>query len=165
MDFSDNDMKQKTNEQTAAKSNVDETNLSKMKRLLTIDDTVYADSFFTELDKKSNSDNIYSSLYEKVTDEKKEDAAGIQLISKQLIKQQKNLLSTYDSNKIYNFDKPIITDILSPYIDTTNTSAIKDYKMFYLFGNYGEDQKTQFKCEHQVNLLNNTKNFIQAIAN
>jgi hypothetical protein len=90
-----------------------------------------------------------------------------------LVKQQRYLIkNTYISSKIFNFDKPIITDILEPYIEDSsesasslhNKSAIKDFKVFYLLGNYDEQNKTDFKCEHQIKLLDNTKNFIQAIA-
>lgn len=87
-----------------------------------------------------------------------------------LNQKQQYLIDQYKSNKIYNFDKPIITDIMDPYIynpkydEQKNKSAIKNYKLFYLFGNYSDDSKTKFKCEHQIKLLNNTENFIKAIS-
>lgn len=116
-------------------------------------------------DKHTYFNNVFSGVYEQTLD--KHD---IQLNFAQLVKQQSNLLLSYASNKIYNFEKPIITDILMPYIesddktDAQNKVAIKDYKMFYLFGNYDDNQRTQFKCEYQIKLLNNTENFIQAIS-
>lgn len=118
----------------------------------------YDNSYFS--DQKTYFNNVYSGIlnYEN---------KNLTVNTEQLIKQQQYLLSTYTSDKIYNFDKPLITDILSPYIDersNRNKNTIKNYKMFYLFGNYDDDQKTQFKCEHQIKLLNNTDNFIKAIS-
>ena len=150
-------------------------NLNKLKQLLSIQDK-YTTSYKLNNTGNKYFDNIYSSLYQKTMIEQADTVHllvynKININTAQLVKQQKYLINTYASNKIYNFDKPIITDILSPYIensqksqsDPQNMSAIKDFKMFYLFGNYDDNQKTQFKCEHQIKLLNNTKNFIQAI--
>jgi hypothetical protein len=176
MNYNDSDM----NKSNAAGKKYIET----MKDLLGIRDK-FPLSFKLTVGSTKYYDNIYSSIY-RVTEsigERIGSGSGsgsgsgksidprIDINTEQLIKQQKYLISTYTSNKIYNFDKPIITDILSPYIETSelpsdhprNKSAIKDFKMFYLFGNYDDNQKTQFKCEHQIKLLHNTKNFIQAI--
>lgn len=68
------------------------------------------------------------------------------------------LIKIYRSDNIFNKEKPIITDILDKYI-----SEINDYKVFYLFGNYANDEATQFKCKHQIKLLENTKDFIEII--
>ena len=72
---------------------------------------------------------------------------------------------SYDSNKIYNPDHPLITDILSTYLgdgSKENPGLISDYKVFYLFGNY-TGQRKNMKCMHQFNLLTNTKDFIEAL--
>lgn len=68
------------------------------------------------------------------------------------------LSNNYKSDKIFNFDNPLITDILEPYL-----SEINDYKVFYLFGNYGDDNIRELKCAHQFNLFKNTEDFIQTI--
>lgn len=80
----------------------------------------------------------------------------------------------YKSSNIYNFDKPIITDILLPYLEVKdlsdpiktakiNETKLKDYKVFYLFGNYSNDEIRKLKCQHQYSLLENTKSFIETI--
>lgn len=138
--------------------------------------SVYQNSFFPWSSSRKYFNNIYSGLYEYVAPEPDSvpsplNASSLRIRFDQLVKQQRFLITTYASNKIFNFDSPIITDILSPYIENDkkdeayNKTAIKDYKLFYLFGNYDENQKTQFKCEHQIKLLKNTENFIKAIAN
>ena len=65
---------------------------------------------------------------------------------------------SYHSNYIFNFEQPLITEILDPYI-----TKINDYKVFYLFGNYKDLVTRDLKCEHQVNLLNSTADFINII--
>jgi ribosomal protein S21 len=81
-----------------------------------------------------------------------------------------DLNSTYKSNNIYNFNKPIITDILKPYLENKeasekeNKDRIKDFKVFYLFGNYTDNNLRKLKCVQQVDLLNNTTKFIDMIA-
>lgn len=128
----------------------------------------YSQSYFPWDKDRKYLNNVYSGIYAESVDS---GGFKVDLMYDQLVKQQRYLISTYASDKIYNFDKPVITDILSPYIedetksDEYNREAIKDYKMFYLFGNYDSSQKTQFKCEHQIKLLKNTENFIKAIAN
>lgn len=94
--------------------------------------------------------------------------------------QQQYMASNYISGRIFNKSRPLIQDILDPYIDTadidnnesrpgssTETDSgikkINDYKIFYLFGNYDDKNKVQYKCEHQINLLENTKEFISAV--
>lgn len=70
-----------------------------------------------------------------------------------------NILTTsYSSQKIFNFDRPLITDILDPYV-----KEINDYKVFYLFGNYIDEAVKNLKCTHQYSLLENTKDFISTI--
>lgn len=140
-------------------------------------ESIYKKSFFPWSRSKNYFNNVYSGLYEYTPNKEDErhssglNETALSVRFDQLVKQQRFLITAYASNKIYNFDNPIITDILSPYIENEkkdevyNKTAIKDYKLFYLFGNYDENQKTQFKCEHQVKLLKNTENFIKAIAN
>lgn len=77
---------------------------------------------------------------------------------KALISEYDNLKEIYKSNKIFNKTKPIITDILDKYIKDIN-----DYKVFYLFGNYERDEDNKLKCEHQIKLLENTRDFIKVI--
>ena len=84
--------------------------------------------------------------------------------------QQEYMASNYKADRIFNKKKPLIQDILEPYIETnkqgndaSSIKKIKDYKIFYLFGNYDDNQKVQYKCEHQIKLLKNTENFIQAV--
>jgi len=83
---------------------------------------------------------------------------------------QNSLEKTYKSNNIYNFNKPIITDILKPYLENKeateaeNKNRIKDFKVFYLFGNYTDNNLRRLKCVQQVDLLNNTTKFIDMVA-
>lgn len=105
--------------------------------------------------------------------ENKNNNNNIYLDTERLKAQQEQMAKGYAAEKIFNMDKPLITDILEPYIETVSKSEsqlgsesikkIKDYKIFYLFGNYDDDEKTQYKCEHQIKLLKNTENFIRAI--
>jgi Kinesin motor domain len=101
----------------------------------------------------------------------------IDLIPQKMNVQQKLMTRDYAPEKIFNPDNPLITDILEPYIDTGKAprerphgcehkeiKKIKDYKIFYLFGNYDDPDKAEFKCEHQIKLLENTENFIQAVS-
>lgn len=75
-----------------------------------------------------------------------------------------NLIGNYDSSKIFSFDHPIITDVLKSYVGGDNhESKISDYKIFYLFGNYNDENVNKMKCEHQNDLLKNTKYFIDEI--
>lgn len=82
-------------------------------------------------------------------------------------KEYDNLKETYVSSKIFCDKKPLIQDILSYYIDkdTNNETKIKDFKIFYLFGNYEKEISNDLKCVHQNTLLNNTENFIKTITN
>ena len=68
------------------------------------------------------------------------------------------LMESYKSDGIFNFETPLITNILTPYL-----SSINDYKVFYLFGNYNEKALGDLKCEHQNKLLKNTEDFIKII--
>jgi hypothetical protein len=83
---------------------------------------------------------------------------------------KKSLETTYKSNNIYNFNKPIITDILKPYLENKdateaeNRDRIKDFKVFYLFGNYTDNNLRRLKCVQQVDLLSNTTKFIDMVA-
>lgn len=66
-------------------------------------------------------------------------------------------IKSYESNKIFCYDNPIIKTILNPYLD-----VIGDFKIFYLFGNY-EKPMRELKCAQQYELLETTNNFIEAI--
>jgi hypothetical protein len=70
----------------------------------------------------------------------------------------KNMKKIYKSYYIFNKDRPIIKDILNAYLKHK-----MEYKVFYLFANYGDPDKRQQKCLHQYNLLANTKNFITSL--
>jgi hypothetical protein len=87
--------------------------------------------------------------------------SNIDFNTENLQKVYNSLTTSYKSNGIFNFDKPLITDILNPY-----TQEIKDYKVFYLFGNYADAENgdlRNLKCSHQYSLLENTKDFIETI--
>lgn len=75
-----------------------------------------------------------------------------------MISEYEKVRTSYHSNYIFNFKHPLITEILDPYI-----TKINDYKVFYLFGNYKDEVTRDLKCEHQVNLLNSTADFINII--
>ncbi|VBB18481.1 hypothetical protein YASMINEVIRUS_944 [Yasminevirus sp. GU-2018] len=179
------------------------TRLEYMTKTLFNFEKTYNKSYFSwvpqEKAERTYFNNMYSGVmaYVPISDSSSSSDVSSQkhlvFITEQIVKQQRQLISVYASDKIYNFDKPLITDILAPYIesdetptdqisvgakssakqnaepmsrvDIRNKTAIKDYKLFYLFGNYDDDQKTQFKCEHQLKLLKNTENFVKAIAN
>ena len=76
----------------------------------------------------------------------------------ELDKEYKKLIGTYKSNGLFNFDKPLITNILDKYV-----SIINDYKVFYLFGNYPDEELRNLKCSHQFSLLDNTADFIETV--
>jgi len=61
---------------------------------------------------------------------------------------------SYDYSKTYNYDKPLIADILKPFLD-----KLENYYMFYLLTNNDPD----FKCEKQMKLLDVSMKFIQAM--
>jgi len=74
--------------------------------------------------------------------------------------------SGYQPDKIFTFSDPIIKNILSPYVDEIDgKSIVSDYKVFYLFANYGTeiDQVGQLKCANQNDLLITTRNFIESV--
>lgn len=78
-----------------------------------------------------------------------------------IITSYEKISKSYESKKIFSFDHPLITNVLEPYVN-----EIKDYKVFYLFGNYtGADNEKlkNLKCEHQYSLLENTTDFINVI--
>jgi hypothetical protein len=77
---------------------------------------------------------------------------------------------TYSSQKIFNYDVPLIDGIIKRYTvkrpfnfkgQQHNSLAIEDYKLFYLFTNNDLDKK----CAHQYKLLNNTMSLIKAVEN
>ena len=80
------------------------------------------------------------------------------LITSSLEKEYNNMKDNYKSDAIFSFDQPLIQNILTPYLQ-----KVDDYKIFYLFGNYGGEIKN-LKCEHQYKLLENTKNFIDIVS-
>ena len=78
------------------------------------------------------------------------------------------LNSGYQPDRIFTFNDPIIKNILSPYVDVDEIdkkSIVSDYKVFYLFANYGTqiDQVGQLKCANQNDLLITTRNFIESV--
>jgi hypothetical protein len=75
-----------------------------------------------------------------------------------IMNEYKKTNNGYKSDSIFNFDKPLITDILEYYLEKIN-----DYKVFYLFGNY-ESTTTNLKCINQYKLLKDTQNFINTLA-
>lgn len=69
---------------------------------------------------------------------------------------------SYNSNKIYRYNNPFMENILSHYKDRNDgVESVKDYKLFYLFSNTMVD----LKCKHQIELLNKTRTFIEALEN
>ena len=77
---------------------------------------------------------------------------------------------TYSSQKIFNYDVPLIDSIIKRYTTkrafnikskTIDSLAIDDYKLFYLFTNNDMDKK----CAHQYKLLDNTMSLIKAVEN
>jgi hypothetical protein len=88
-----------------------------------------------------------------------------QIIPKQIFLEQKDInieyekvAKSYESDKIFNFENPTIKQVIEPYI-----ADITDYKILYLFGNYGDDNMRNMKCKNQFNLLEKTKDFITNI--
>ena len=73
----------------------------------------------------------------------------------------KNTRNSYSSEKIYNYDKPIVEDILQYYKNRTDANPINDYRVFYLLSN----NMMELKCKHQITLLKNTTSFIKALEN
>lgn len=75
--------------------------------------------------------------------------------------------SDYSSQKIFNYDEPIIKQIIDNYTrekllnDNILTVGVKDFKVFYLFTNNDNDKK----CLHQFKLLLNTENLISSVEN
>ena len=89
------------------------------------------------------------------------DSNGISYSDDNIKEEIGTIQESYNSNKIFNFTTPLITDVLKPYLNN-----IKDYKVFYLFGNYesDNDQKIKnLKCSHQYSLLENTSEFIKML--
>ena len=86
--------------------------------------------------------------------------------SKQLVMNTDNIdkiynemKESYKSEKIFNFEHPIIENILKPYL-----AQIYDYKVLYTLANYQEDNIRCNRCDHQYKLLDKTRGFIQTIA-
>lgn len=114
----------------------------------------YDTRYFDERIDQSN--NLYYSMYKISGNDLKLNVNRLENCRKEIIKQ-------YNPGKIYNFQKPLLTDILSRYVKE-GKDKINDFKMFYLFGNYDENDKTQFKCKPQFELLKETQDFINTIA-
>jgi hypothetical protein len=76
-------------------------------------------------------------------------------------KQQQVLLNGYKEDKMFNYDKPIIKNILERY---TAENANTVFKLFYLFANYKEDNLKYKNCSEQIKLLNTTRTFINSIS-
>lgn len=136
---------------------------SVLEQLYDINNTSYPNSTlyrYIEIDPGIEKHKEYCSLYE--WDEK-----NLILKLEDVYNQRENMRYKYVSGKIFNFEKPLITNILAPYVGTAGVikdkSIIKDYKIFYLFGNDEDSDKIQYKCQHQINLLENTKSFIDSV--
>lgn len=74
----------------------------------------------------------------------------------------------YSSQKIFRYDNPGIGDILSYYLQEKKIDnppvvivPVTKFKMFYLLSNTEMDKK----CDHQIKLLDNTINLLDAIEN
>ena len=80
----------------------------------------------------------------------------------------KQMNTNYRPDKIFRFDDPLITTIFKPYIEETSDrpSYISDFKIFYLFGNYGGELSglNDLKCTNQNDLLITTTDFIETIS-
>jgi hypothetical protein len=82
------------------------------------------------------------------------------------------LRNSYDSNKIYiggknSTENPLISELLKPYFDVQPTNPpqnpddkIKSYKLLYVLTN----NDNEFKCDKQLNLLDNTYKFLSKIS-
>jgi hypothetical protein len=81
----------------------------------------------------------------------------VDFIHSRLQEEYKTLKESYKPDKLFNFEHPLVQDILEVYLKT-----ISEYKMFYLLGNYNDDRK-DLKCEHQINLLEQSIDFISDV--
>lgn len=75
-------------------------------------------------------------------------------------KTYENLSNVYNSNRIFNFNEPLITKVLEPYM-----SKLFGYNVLYLLANYDDNNDRKSKCQHQHKLLQNTVKFIESIVN
>jgi hypothetical protein len=118
--------------------------------------------FLKDPDKKEESKYYIYPLLSEINTEYKFNFVNIKKMYDQMSKY-------YDPSCIYNDgEEPkdkltskkeiLIAKILSPYIGVENP-RIKDFKIFYLFSN----MNLEIKCHAQANLLDLTKNFIEAI--
>jgi hypothetical protein len=74
-----------------------------------------------------------------------------------------NWINNYDYNKIYNIERPAIKSILQPYLDDPS------FRNFYLFFVVSNNLKGDIKngvetCDKQLQLLYDTRNFMDVIA-
>lgn len=154
------------------------TDENKKKEYKLIEDYPYADIgyFFYMKDKINNNDNNNEnekSWFEKKPIENSDkitskiNAKLNAIIPKALFKSEnysnikteyEKVANSYESDKIFNFDNPVIKQVIEPYI-----KDISDYKILYLFGNYSDDNTRNMKCQNQYNLLEKTKDFIDNI--
>lgn len=105
--------------------------------------------------------NVTGTQYEIDIPKKLFDINGtaVKFIVPRLNEEYNLLKKSYRPGKLFNFEHPLIQDILSVYLKT-----ITEYKTFYLFGNYN-DAKKDLKCEHQINLLEQSMDFISDVEN
>ena len=61
---------------------------------------------------------------------------------------------SYRDNNVYRYENPLMEKILKPYL-----GKLKNYYLFYLLSN----NNTQLKCAKQINLLENSLEFIKAL--
>ena len=73
-------------------------------------------------------------------------------------KEYEKFKTSYKSDRIFNYENPLIESILLPYI-----KRINDYKVFYLFANYQNELSNNMKCANQYKLLQNTRDFVNTI--
>lgn len=83
----------------------------------------------------------------------------------ELVNQRNLLIESYIPERIFNFENPIIEDVLNEYMTKHSTRKIKNFKFFYLFGNYERDDHRTSNCKEQAKLLEKTREFINFATN
>jgi hypothetical protein len=72
----------------------------------------------------------------------------------------KNIITNYDYNKIFNISNPPIKAILDPYL---NNDKFKNFYLFFVVSNNQKKGGIEI-CTHQLKLLSDTKDFMAIIA-
>jgi hypothetical protein len=76
-----------------------------------------------------------------------------------------NWINNYDYNKIYNIKEPAIKSILKPYLDDP---SFRNFYLFFVVSNNlkGDTPENGIEtCDKQLQLLYDTRNFMDVIAN